>query len=217
MSASAWGVQSAKVLLNRLVGTAPDEAALRLAQPIGVSREPVIQELKQLSELWRSARHLASAKQVGQQRRGVFRHPHLESQLARREMQRELEERAALLLGCGQFPDPPGQPGREPERQAAVTAASPADRYPILRLGVLEGWHCYLVRDDYAGWHQFDAQLGSRRGALSPAGRSGCCRLRPRGWAACWIPWTAATGCWGFDSPVTGGARLAPWRTTDLF
>jgi hypothetical protein len=102
------------VLLNRVVGTAPDEAALRLAQ--------------QLSELWRSARHLASAKQVGQQRRGVLRHPHLESQLARREMQRELEERAALLLGCGQFPDPPGQPGREPERQAAV------DRFPVISL-----------------------------------------------------------------------------------
>jgi len=25
--------------------------------------------------------------------------------------------------------------------------------------GVLEGWHGYLVRDDYAAWHQFDAQL----------------------------------------------------------
>ena len=29
----------------------------------------------------------------------------------------------------------------------------------IAGLGVLEGWHGYLVRDDYAGWHQFDAQL----------------------------------------------------------
>ena len=25
--------------------------------------------------------------------------------------------------------------------------------------GVLEGWRGYLVRDDYAGWHQFDAGL----------------------------------------------------------
>jgi transposase len=25
--------------------------------------------------------------------------------------------------------------------------------------GVLDGWHGYLVRDDYAAWHQFDAQL----------------------------------------------------------
>jgi transposase len=29
----------------------------------------------------------------------------------------------------------------------------------IAGLGVLDGWHGYLVRDDYAAWHQFDAQL----------------------------------------------------------
>jgi transposase len=29
----------------------------------------------------------------------------------------------------------------------------------IAGLGVLEGWHGYLARDDYAAWHQFDAQL----------------------------------------------------------
>lgn len=29
----------------------------------------------------------------------------------------------------------------------------------IAGLGVLEGWHGYLVRDDYAAWHQFDARL----------------------------------------------------------
>ena len=29
----------------------------------------------------------------------------------------------------------------------------------IAGLGVLEDWHGYLVRDDYAAWHQFDAQL----------------------------------------------------------
>jgi Transposase IS66 family/Family of unknown function (DUF6444) len=29
----------------------------------------------------------------------------------------------------------------------------------IAGLGVLEGWHGYLVRDDYAAWHQSDAQL----------------------------------------------------------
>jgi transposase len=29
----------------------------------------------------------------------------------------------------------------------------------IAGLGVLDGWHGYLVRDDYAGWHQFDARL----------------------------------------------------------
>lgn len=29
----------------------------------------------------------------------------------------------------------------------------------IAGLGVLDGWHGFLVRDDYAAWHQFDAQL----------------------------------------------------------
>jgi hypothetical protein len=29
----------------------------------------------------------------------------------------------------------------------------------IAGLGVLDDWHGYLVRDDYAAWHQFDAQL----------------------------------------------------------
>jgi len=29
----------------------------------------------------------------------------------------------------------------------------------IAGLGVLDGWHGYLVRDDYAGWHQFDTRL----------------------------------------------------------
>ena len=29
----------------------------------------------------------------------------------------------------------------------------------IAGLGVMEGWHGYLVRDDYAAWHQFDADL----------------------------------------------------------
>lgn len=32
------------------------------------------------------------------------------------------------------------------------------DRRPA-DLGVLHDWHGYLVRDDYAGWHQFDAHL----------------------------------------------------------
>lgn len=29
----------------------------------------------------------------------------------------------------------------------------------IAAMGVLDGWHGILVRDDYAGWHQFDADL----------------------------------------------------------
>jgi transposase len=64
---------------------------------------------------------------------------------------------------------PDGRP--VPGAPHAVTIRTPDARliwYAALRsrsgaaitgLGVLEGWHGYLVRDDYAGWHQFDAQL----------------------------------------------------------
>jgi transposase len=31
----------------------------------------------------------------------------------------------------------------------------------IADLDVLDNWHGYLVRDDYAGWHQFDPHLVS--------------------------------------------------------
>lgn len=40
---------------------------------------------------------------------------------------------------------------------ADVTARSSAQ---IKDLGVFDGWHGVLVRDDYAGYHQFDATLG---------------------------------------------------------
>ena len=33
----------------------------------------------------------------------------------------------------------------------------------IAQLGVFTGWRGVLVRDDYAGWFQFDAQLARRR------------------------------------------------------
>jgi transposase len=39
---------------------------------------------------------------------------------------------------------------------AAMTSRSAAS---IAALGVLSGWQGHLVRDDYRGWHQFDAEL----------------------------------------------------------
>lgn len=39
---------------------------------------------------------------------------------------------------------------------AAMTSRSATS---IADLGVLDGWHGFLVRDDYAGWHQFDPYL----------------------------------------------------------
>ncbi len=55
----------------------------------------------------------------------------------------------------------------------------------IAGLGVLEGWHGYLVRDDYAGWHQFDAQLAGARQCAAHLIRhcTGVLELRPQ-WQA---------------------------------
>jgi transposase len=36
----------------------------------------------------------------------------------------------------------------------------------IAQLGVFTAWYGILVRDDYAGWHQFDAQLAGSSNAV---------------------------------------------------
>jgi transposase len=51
----------------------------------------------------------------------------------------------------------------------------------IAGMGVLEGWHGYLVRDDYAGWHQFDAQLAGVRQCAAHLIRHCTGVLRPGG------------------------------------
>jgi len=49
---------------------------------------------------------------------------------------------------------------RTPDARLIWYAATGSRSGPaIAGLGVLEGWHGYLVRDDYAAWHQFDAHL----------------------------------------------------------
>jgi len=49
---------------------------------------------------------------------------------------------------------------RTPDARLIWYAALGSRSGPAIKgLGVLDGWHGYLVRDDYAGWHQFDAQL----------------------------------------------------------
>jgi hypothetical protein len=45
------------------------------------------------------------------------------------------------------------------ERLVWLTATSSRSSGAIKAVGVLNDWHGYLVRDDYAGWHQFDDQL----------------------------------------------------------
>jgi transposase len=57
---------------------------------------------------------------------------------------------------------------RAPDERLVWYAATPSRSSEAIKdLGVLEGYHGILVRDDYAGWAQFDAQL---------AGVQQCCQ-----------------------------------------
>ncbi len=55
----------------------------------------------------------------------------------------------------------------------------------IAGLGVLDGWHGYLVRDDYAAWNQFDAQLAGVQQCCAHLVRycTGVLELHPHGQA----------------------------------
>lgn len=77
------------------------------------------------------------------------------------------DETPVNVISNGTGPDGGAVPGaphavtiRTPDARliwyAALGSRSSA---AIAGLGVLEGWHGYLVRDDYAGWHQFATQL----------------------------------------------------------
>ena len=49
---------------------------------------------------------------------------------------------------------------RTPDTRLIWYAAMPSrSKTSIADLGVLDDWHGFLVRDDYAGWHQFDPHL----------------------------------------------------------
>jgi transposase len=49
---------------------------------------------------------------------------------------------------------------RTPDARLVWYTAMPSrSKDAIADLGVLDDWHGFLVRDDYAGWHQFDAHL----------------------------------------------------------
>jgi hypothetical protein len=95
-------------------------------------------------------------------------------------------------------------PGGEPVKGAphAVTIRTPDARliwYAAMRsrsaesiaeLGVLDGWAGYLVRDDYAGWHQFDVGLAGVQqcGAHLVRHLTGVLELHPQ-----WQAWAGKT------------------------
>jgi transposase len=90
----------------------------------------------------------------------------------------------------------------------------------IADLQVLEGWHGYLVRDDYAGWHQFDPHL---------AGVQQCCahiirhcksvlELHPdwQKWAGTVITVLRDTAKAVDEARTAGADQLAPDLMADL-
>jgi transposase len=70
-------------------------------------------------------------------------------------LRNDLDEHGAQVPGA-----PHAVTLRTPDARLVWYAALPSrSKTAIAALGVLDGWGGYLVRDDYAGWHQFDAQV----------------------------------------------------------
>jgi hypothetical protein len=103
---------------------------------------------------------------------------------------------------------------------AAMTSRS---KTSIAELDVLEGWHGYLVRDDYAGWHQFDPHLAGVQRCASHLVRhcKGVLELHPdwQKWAGTVIAVLRQTANAVDDARAAGAAgadHLDPDLLTDL-
>jgi transposase len=80
----------------------------------------------------------------------------------------------------------PGSPHvvtvRTPDERLVWYAATPSRSSEAIKcLGVMDGYHGILVRDDYAGWAQFDAQLAGVQQCCQHLSRhlKGVCQLHP--------------------------------------
>jgi hypothetical protein len=100
---------------------------------------------------------------------------------------------------------------------AAMTSRS---KTSIADLGVLEGWHGYLVRDDYAGWHQFDPHLAGVQQCAAHIIRhcKGVLELHPdwQKWAARVITVLRTTAKAVDKARATGAEQLDPDLLADL-
>jgi hypothetical protein len=90
----------------------------------------------------------------------------------------------------------------------------------IADLGVLEDWHGYLVRDDYAGWHQFDPHLAGVQQCAAHIIRhcKGVLELHPdwQKWAAQVITVLRQTAAAVEQARATGADELDPDLLADL-
>lgn len=90
----------------------------------------------------------------------------------------------------------------------------------IAGLGVLTGWHGYLVRDDYAGWHQFDEHLTGVQQCCAHIIRhcKGVLELHPhwQKWAGTVITVLRDTATAVDQARITGADHLDPELLADL-
>jgi transposase len=90
----------------------------------------------------------------------------------------------------------------------------------IAGLGIMEGYAGYLVRDDYAGWHQFDAQLDGVQQCVAHLIRhaTGVLELHPtqQQWAAHVITVLREAAAAVTTATTDGHDQLDPQLLTDL-
>jgi hypothetical protein len=100
------------------------------------------------------------------------------------------------------------------------TAMSSRSKTSIADLGVLDGWHGFLVRDDYVGWHQFDPHLAGVQQCCAHIIRhcKGVLELHPdwQKWADTVIKTLRAAAKAVDDARAAGADHLDPQLLTDL-
>lgn len=110
---------------------------------------------------------------------------------------------------------------RTPDARLIWYAATPSrSKDSIADLDVLTGWHGYLVRDDYAGWHQFDPHLAGVQQCCAHIIRhcKGVLELHPnwQKWASQVITVLRATAKAVDDAHAAGADHLNPELLADL-
>jgi transposase IS66 family protein/uncharacterized protein DUF6444 len=110
---------------------------------------------------------------------------------------------------------------RTPDARLMWYAGMPSrSKDSIADLGVLDDWHGYLVRDDYAGWHQFDPRLAGVQQCCAHIIRhcTGVLELHPhwQKWAAQVITVLRQTAKAVDDARAAGADHLDPELLADL-
>jgi transposase len=110
---------------------------------------------------------------------------------------------------------------RTPDARLIWYAATPSrSKDAIADLGVLDNWHGFLVRDDYAGWHQFDEHLAGVQQCCAHIIRhcKGVLELHPQRqkWAGKVITVLRDTAKAVDDARAAGADQLDPELLTQL-